>query len=173
MAFIPYIYDNNGKQVFVNIENMTESDAEETIQQPRWQTSWKSEFISNPSIKKYAVKNNDQLIALGAYEVVEDKLYVHIVYMEAHPGSNPTMHQGAPEYTGIGRLLVAFGISLSVTMGFNGDVILEAKTSELARHYANDFGALELPRAGSVAPRFLICDEAAQKLLSPYLKEED
>ena len=58
-----------------------------------------------------------------------------IVYMEAHPESNPTMDGGNPAYRGIGRLMIAYGIKLSIDNGFAGDVVLEAKSTRLAKHY--------------------------------------
>ena len=75
-------------------------------------------------------------------------------------------------YRGIGRALIAFGIKLSVDAGFNGDVTLDAKTPELARHYERDFGAVRIPgRDSSAAPRYLICDESAQMIFIDYLEE--
>ena len=43
-----------------------------------------------------------------------------------------------------------------------GDVVLEAKTTALAKHYERDFGAVPLPVFGSSVPRYLIADEAAR-----------
>lgn len=80
---------------------------------------------------------------------------------------------GTPKYRGIGRALVAYGIKLSVDAGFNGDVTLDAKTPELAQHYEQDFGAVRLPgRGAGVTPRYLICDEAAQRIFTDYLEED-
>lgn len=106
---------------------------------------------------------------MAAYEVLQNLLVVHIVYMEAHPESNPTLDDGQPEYTGIGRLLIAYGIKLSIDNGFAGDVVLEAKTTGLAKHYEKDFGAVRLPVFGSSAPRYLIADEAAKRIFFTYL----
>ena len=39
------------------------------------------------------------MIALGAYEILENALAVHIVYLEAQPESNPTLDGGQPKYT--------------------------------------------------------------------------
>ena len=72
------------------------------------------------------------MIALGAYEILEHALVVHIVYLEAQPESNPTLDEGRPKYTGIGRMMIAYGIKLSIDNGFAGDVVLEAQTTELA-----------------------------------------
>ena len=70
---------------------------------------------------------------------------------------------------GIGRLLIAFGIKLSIDNGFTGDVVLEAKTTDLAKHYEDDFGAVLLPMFESSAPRYLIADEAAKQIFFTYL----
>ena len=111
------------------------------------------------------------MVALGAYEINEDVVTVHIVYMESQAESNLTLVE-IPKYRGLGRALVAYGIKLSVDAGFNGDVTLDAKTPELARHYEKDFGAVRLPsRESSAAPRYLICDEAAQMIFTDYLEE--
>ena len=108
-------------------------------------------------------------LVLGAYEILENALVVHIPYVEAQPGSNPTMDGGIPKYTGIGRVMIAYGIKLSIDNGFAGDVVLEAKTTALAKHYERDFGAVRLPSFHSGIPRFLIADEAAKRIFFTYL----
>ena len=91
--------------------------------------------------------------------------------MEGEPESNPT-RTAVPKYRSVGRAMVAYGIKLSVDAGFNGDVTLDAKTPELARHYERDFGAFRVPgRERNAAPRYLICDEAAQVIFTDYLEE--
>lgn len=89
--------------------------------------------------------------------------------MEAHPASNITLDGGALEYRGIRRMMIAYGIRLSIDHGLAGDVVLEAKTAELARHYEKDFGAVLLPMFESSAPRYLIADEAAKRIFFAYL----
>ena len=76
MRFQPFVYDRENQQVLATIELMTQQDADETNAQPLWQTSWTSEYLANPSFEKYAAK-------VGAYEILENALVVHIVYMEA------------------------------------------------------------------------------------------
>ena len=169
MQFNPFVFDKMNRQIPVSIEPMMQADAEITNLPPVWQTSWTSEYLAEERFEKYAAKVGDDLIALGAYEVLENSLVVHIVYMEAHPESNPTLDGGSPKYTGIGRLMIAYGIKLSIDNGFAGDVVLEAKTTSLARHYEKDFGAVRLPVFGSSAPRYLIADEAAKRIFFTYL----
>lgn len=65
--------------------------------------------------------------------------------------------------------LIAYGIKLSIDNGFAGDVVLEAKTTSLARHYEKDFGAVRLPTFHSSALRYLIADEAAKRIFFTYL----
>ena len=51
----------------------------------------------------------------------------------------------------------------------SGYVVLESKTTELARHYERDFGAVPLPAFDSSAPRYLITDETAKQIFSLIL----
>ena len=169
MHFQPFVYDRVNQQIPVTIELMTHLDAESTNEHPLWQTSWTSEFLADSAFEKYAAKVGDELIALAAYEILESSLVVHIVYMEAQPESNPTLVDSTPKYTGIGRLMIAYGIKLSIDNGFVGDVVLEAKTTQLAQHYERDFDAVLLPVFHSAAPRYLIADEAAKRIFFTYL----
>ncbi len=169
MRFRSFVFDQGDQQIPVSIVPMTQADAELTNLPPMWQTSWTSEYLSAERFEKYAAKVGDELIALGAYEILNNSLVVHIVYMEAQPESNPNLDGGKPKYTGIGRLMIAYGIKLSIDNGFAGDVVLEAKTTELARHYEKDFGAVPLPIFDTSAPRYLIADEAAKRIFFTYL----
>ena len=172
MEFKLFVYDRMKQCVSVTVEPMTQQDAAKTSEEPKWQTDWTSEYIAKSGFDIYALKTQaGELIALGAYEISEDVVAVHIVYMESRPESNPTLCEH-PKYQGIGRALIAYGIKLSVDAGFNGDVTLDAKTPELAMHYERDFGALPIPgRRNGGAPRYLICDEAARDIFISYLEE--
>ena len=155
-----YIWSTNRTKIYVTMSKATVQDLERTKAFPQWQTDWTSEYITGSGADLYALKTREgELTALGAYEVRERTMGV------------PTKTK-TPKYWGIGRALIAWGIKLSVDAGFNGDVTLDAKTSELAKHYEADFGAIPVPgpRAGA-APRYLICDEAAQLIFTDYLEE--
>jgi len=171
VVFVPYILTQSNKPEYVKIERMSKADALKTISSPAWQSDWTSEYISRSEYDKYAVKTNSgELTALGMYETLANALVVRIVYMEAQPESNPVIAGAKRKYYGIGRLLIAFGIKLSIDSGFGGDVVLEAKTDALAKHYKNDFGGIELPGFGDGAPRFLIQGESAKEIFFTYLK---
>lgn len=167
-----FVWNREGKKVPVRALKATRKDLEATLTTPVWQTNWTTEYVTESGFDIYALKNQmGELVALGTYEIGEDVVAVHIVYMESQAESNPTLCK-EPKYRGIGRALIAYGIKLSVDAGFNGDVTLDAKTPELAKHYERDFGAILLPSRGNgAAPRYLICDEAARDIFTSYLEE--
>ena len=169
--FEPYILAGDTQEkIPVEIQEMTQQDAKSTNLPPVWQTDWLSDFLADSAYLKYAVKTPEgELVALGAYEVLESALVVHIVYLESHPSSNPTLRNGSPRYRGIGRVLMAFGIKLSIDNDFGGDITFEAKTPELACHYERDFSAMPLPSFDGEAPRYLISGEAAKRIFLSYL----
>ena len=96
-------------------------------------------------------------------------MFVYIEYIESHPESNPTLTM-QKKYLGIGRMMIAFGIQLSIDSGKNGVVSFEAKTDELAKHYIRDFGAIRVFAKQSGGPIMLmLADNAALSLFNTYL----
>jgi len=84
VQFRPFVYDDANQQELVVIEPMTPQDAATTTKEPRWQTDWTSEYISKGRFDVYGLKTRvGELVALGAYEISEDVVTVHIVYMES------------------------------------------------------------------------------------------
>lgn len=155
------------------VKKASAQDLGVTATDPKRRSDWASDYITKSGFDLYAFHTSEgELVALGAYELGENSVVVHIVYMESQAESNRTL-VSLPKYLGIGRALVAFGIKLSVDAGHNGDVTLDAKTPELAVHYERDFGAVRLPgRSSAAAPRYLICDEAAMDIFTGYLEED-
>ena len=176
MIFVPHIIrcaDNIS--IPVDISSASADDIVATYGSPSWQTDWDSPYLSNPDVSKYAMKApNGELIALAAYQISGRKAYVYILYAESAPHSNPT-NTGKVErkYSGIGAVLLAFGIKYSIDNGCRGDIVLDAKTDELARRYAEAFGAKRISSISSGGPkRFMLADEDAWLLFSKYLAEE-
>ena len=176
MYFAPYvIHGDNAKKVPAQILPASAEDLTSTKGHPSWQTDWESEYLNKPSVDKFALKLEDgELIALGAYQVSGRKAYVYILYVESAPASNPTITTSTRrKYYGIGEVMIAYGIKYSIDAGCRGDVVFDAKTDELAQHYAKDFGAKLIPSAASGgSKRFMLADEDAWKLFSKYLEEE-
>lgn len=156
------------KKVPIEIDRSTLADLETT--KTDWQTDWTSEFIGDPSLEKYTAKTKmGEIVALGAYRETESSMFVYIEYIESHPESNPTLTVKR-KYLDIGRMMIAFGIQLSIDSGKNGVVTFEAKTDELAKHYVRDFGAIRVFAKQSGGPIMLmLADNAALKLFNTYL----
>jgi len=177
MYFSPFvILADTGSVVGVTVNLADRSDLEATHGVPAWQTDWTSEYLSEPTVEKYAVKSESgDLIALAAYQILGRSAYVYILYAESAPHSNPTMNLvGQRKYYGIGELLIAYGIKYSIDHGCRGDVVFDAKTDELARHYESDFHAKRIPSLESGGPkRYMLADEDAWRLFSKYLKEDE
>lgn len=164
-----YVTDSaTGKQVNIEIEAASQADLDVT--RNGWQTDWTSEFISDPALEKYTAKTEaGEIVALGAYRETETSMFVYIEYIESHPESNPTL-TAKRKYLDIGRMMIAFGIQLSIDSGKNGVVTFEAKTDELAKHYIRDFGAVRVFAKQLGGPIMLmIADNAALSLFNTYL----
>ena len=116
------------------------------------------------------MKTSDgELVALAAYEILENDVMVHITYIESQPESNPTIVGHSKKYQGMDRVLIAYGIKLSIDHECGGAVTFEAKVPELAEHYIRDYEDCPLPSFGGV-PRYELSGEAAMNIFVTYLK---
>ena len=169
--FVPFIIRTaDDQKIDVKITRMKRTDAIQTEKEPVWQTDWTSDYIQRSSFEKYALKTaNGELVALAAYEILQRDVMVHITYIESQPESNPTIAGKTRKYKGIGRVLIAYGIKLSIDHECGGTVTFEAKVPELAEHYIWDYGAAPLPSFGG-APRYELSGEAAMNVFVTYLK---
>jgi hypothetical protein len=172
--FSPYVSLISTKnRVPVQIEPANFAQIDTVHADPKWQSDWASDYLSDPSIDKYSVTTESgELIALGAYQIQDRKTHVILVYAESAPHSNPTMHpRDDRKYFGIGQLLIAFGIKYSIDNGCRGVVVFDAKTDELAAHYERDYHAIRIPSLGEGLKRYMLADEFAWEMLSKYLEE--
>ena len=169
--FVPFIIDTAARSpIGVTIARMKRADAAQTEKEPLWQASLLSDYMQDNKFEKYALKTDvGELVALAAYEILENDVMVHITYIESQPESNPTIVGHSRKYSGIGRVLIAYGIKLSIDHDCGGTVTFEAKVPELAEHYVRDFGAAPLPSFGG-APRYELSGEAAMNVFITYLK---
>ena len=166
-----YVVDTTGgESIPATIRPATQADFVRT-ELEHWQTSWLSDFIQQNDLEKYALEvfETQELIGLGAYRNMPEGVLVYVEYIESAPQSNPTLTKNRT-FGGIGAVLLAFGIQLSIDYGYGGAIYLKAKTSEIREHYIQDFGAVPFSRTD---PYLLLIDgEAAQELFSHFLKEE-
>lgn len=85
MYFSPFIIRNSdGEKIRAAISPMKKKDAVQTIHEPAWQSNWTNEELAE--FEKYSLKTEDgELVALGAYEILKERVCVHIVYIESQP----------------------------------------------------------------------------------------
>lgn len=159
---------DSGERVLIELEPATQNDLKAT--RNGWQSDWTSAFISDPRLEKYAAKTETgEIVALGAYREDEHGISVFIADIEAQPESNPTL-TAKRRYTGVGRMMIAYGIQLSIDSGHGGVVTFAAKTEELYEHYVDDFHAVPIFQPFSGGPKLLmLADEGAQDIFSTYL----
>ena len=125
--------NKTGACIPVEITPATQSDL--LVTKSGWQSDWTSDFIRDSQLEKRVAKAaSGEIIALGAYREDQNGISTFIVNMEAHPQSNPTLTDQR-KYTGIGRMMIAYGIQLSIDSGHGGVVTFAAKTDELYEHY--------------------------------------
>ena len=152
-----------------SIREATATDFERTAQE-HWQTDWRTDFIQDAALEKYALELDAtrELVGLAAYRDMPEGVLVYVEYMESAPSGNPTLSEPR-KYTGIGAALLAFGIQLSIDYGYGGAIYLKAKTTQLREHYMRNYGAIPFSRFD---PFLLLIDgDAARELFGQYLKE--
>lgn len=163
--------NKTGACIPVEITPATQSDL--LVTKSGWQSDWTSDFIRDSQLEKRVAKAaSGEIIALGAYREDQNGISIFIVNMEAHPQSNPTLTDQR-KYTGIGRMMIAYGIQLSIDSGHGGVVTFAAKTDELYEHYIQDFHAVPIFQPLPGGPKLLmLADEGAQEIFSTYLSRE-
>lgn len=167
---LQYFITENATGTVVPIEIVPAVQADLLATKNGWQSDWTSEFIRDPKLEKYVAKTDSgEIVALGAYREDEHGISIFIANMEAHPQSNPTFTVNR-KYSGIGRMMIAYGIQLSIDSGHGGVVTFAAKTDELYEHYVHDFHAVPIFQPFSGGPKLLmLADEGAQAIFSTYL----
>lgn len=163
-----YVISPAGDRIPVTMREAQKDDYEQTTY--GWQSNWNSSYIQQPQLKKYAMETTEthELLGLCAFHDMPESVLLFVTYMESEPGSNPniTNHRA---YSGIGAVMLAFAIQLSIDNGYGGTIALKAKTSELREHYIQCYGAIPFSHYD---PFLLLIDgEAAQNLFVKYLKE--
>ena len=103
-----------------SIREATAADFERTARE-HWQTDWRTDFIQDALLEKYALEldTTKELVGLAAYRDMPEGVLVYVEYMESAPSGNPTLSKPR-KYAGIGAALLAFGIQLSIDYGYGG-----------------------------------------------------
>ena len=164
-----YVISPAGDRIPVTMREAQKDDYEQTTY--GWQSNWNSSYIQQPQLKKYAMETTEthELLGLCAFHDMPGKRVTvrkHIWRVRRAAIPNITTHRA---YSGVGAVMLAFAIQLSIDNGYGGAIALKAKTSELREHYIQCYGAIPFSHYD---PFLLLIDgEAAQNLFVKYLKE--
>ena len=97
-----------------SIREATAADFERTAQE-HWQTDWRTDFIQDALLEKYALEldTTKELVGLAAYRDMPEGVLVYVEYMESAPSGNPTMSRSR-KHASIGAVLLVFRTSHSI-----------------------------------------------------------
>ena len=163
--FTPCLVDRiTGEIIDTNYSIVKKSELK-SLKKKGWNFNWLAEDLSDATIYKLTLKNDDEIQGLIAVtDYPKDKaLYINLA--ESAP-SNIGLNK---KYEGVGGHLFAIAAQVSLLKGYGGFLFLDAKNTELVEYYSQKFGAILL---GMPHPyRMFIDEENAQKLLKIYTLE--
>lgn len=160
------------KRIPSEVSAATEHDLAMT---KNWQTRWTTPFAQQlPNKVALRRSDNGELLGLMSYELDNTGLAVEIIYMESarHSNANLLHAESKPKrYYGIAKALFAYAVQISMDAGFDGVLVFRAKTSELLKYYAQEFGARQV--AAYDPFRMVIWEDAADRIIAEYRRDEN
>ena len=84
----------SNEQIPASIREATAADFERTARE-HWQTDWRTDFIQDAALDKYALELDAtrELVGLAAYRDMPEGVLVYVEYMESAPSGNPTLSE--------------------------------------------------------------------------------
>lgn len=131
-----------------------------------WKFNWLDDELSGAEIYKLHLTGDDTIQGLVAVTDFKRDMAVYVNIAESAPHNLGKEKQ----FNGVGGHLFAIAAQVSVEKGYGGFVFMDAKNSELVKHYSQTLGAVLLGRPHPY--RMLIDEETAAKLLDIYNFEE-
>ncbi len=131
-----------------------------------WNFNWLSNDLADTEIYKLCLDYDDTIQGLVAITDCKRDMAVYVNIAESAPhnlGENK-------RFSGVGGHLFAIAARISLEKNYGGFVFMDAKNTELVKHYAQTLGAVLLGRPHPY--RMFIDEENAAKLLSTYHFEE-
>ena len=79
----------SNEQIPASIREATATDFERTARE-HWQTDWRTDFIQDTTLEKYALELDatKELVGLAAYRDMPEGVLVYVEYMESAPSGN-------------------------------------------------------------------------------------
>ena len=93
------------------VREATAADFERTAQE-HWQTDWRTDFIRDAALQKYALELDatSELVGLAAYRDMPEGVLVYVEYMESAPSGNSMLSQPR-KYAGISAVTSVLDIA--------------------------------------------------------------
>ncbi len=139
---------------------------EDLSQLKGWNFNWLSEDLSEADIYKLCITGDDTIQGLVAVTDCKRDMAVYVDIAESAPHNLGKEKQ----FNGVGGHLFAIAARISIEKNYGGFVFMDAKNTELVKHYSQTLGAVLLGRPHPY--RMFIDEESAAKLLSIYTFEE-
>lgn len=168
-----YVFDSEHKnKIPVYVDAATQADLAST--KSGWQTRWTSNFIREMK-NKVALKrvDDDELLALMSYEISSESTAVEIIYIESagHSNANYLKHKEPKKYLDIPKPLFAYAAMESRKAGYDGILVLKAKTTKHIDYYRSEYGAQQVSPHGDPF-RMVIWDDITSALIDIFQDEE-
>ena len=132
-----------------------------------WNFNWTASDLKDAEIYKLTLTDNEEIQGLVAITKFERDKAIYVNIAESAPHNLGRQKR----YNGVGGHLFAIAAKKSMDFGYGGFVFMDAKNTDLVKHYQKVLGAALLGMPHQY--RMIIDEESAAMLLNNYtLKEE-
>lgn len=107
------------------------------LQKKGWAFNWKSPDLKQAAVYKLTLKDSSEIQGLIALTDFPNDQAVYVNIAESAPHNRGIQKQ----YEGVGGHLFAIAAQVSIDHGFGGFVFMDAKNTELVRHYHEKNGS--------------------------------
>lgn len=132
-----------------------------------WNFNWLNIELAQTDIYKLCIKDDNRIQGLVSVTEFKKDMAVYVNIAESAPHNLGK----DKKFIGVGGHLFAIAAHISMKQGYGGFVFMDAKNTDLVKHYAKTLGAVLLGRPHPY--RMFINEENAAKLLKIYTFEED
>jgi len=155
-------------EILATVFSIARNEELRGLQKRGWNFNWIADELKDTIVYKLTLKDDDVIQGLIAVEINPKEYAIHAHLVESAPHNLGK----SKEYEGVGGHLFAIAIKLSLALGFDGFVYMDAKNPELVRHYAKTLGAIQI-RTRIHEYRMAILEDNAQRIIEKYTLEGD
>ncbi|GHS94585.1 hypothetical protein FACS1894207_3050 [Bacteroidia bacterium] len=150
-----------GESFSTEVISLSKNDLKLLTKKNSWQFNWKEEFNdSTKSVYKLIIEKQSDIIQ-GLVSVIKKEDYLMLSLIE-----NASFNLGKCKmFKGVAGNMVAFVCKLSLSYGFDGEIVFAAKTKLIA-HYEQTLGAVHIG-----GQRMIIYEREAKALIKNYFPD--